>query len=145
MMAGLACQVVPATADHLGLITSNWLHSLWTHCEWARSMRKSVFYDNHEPLIKRILKRAETVVACEHGDPWHAYGWLCYEGPGIIHYAYVKPYYRRRGVFTTMVLAAGLREGVQHSQPLPSLNPSVDIQSIRRKMKAEFNPYLVIQ
>jgi acetyltransferase (GNAT) family protein len=56
------------------------------------------YIETQGQVIEQCLRTSSVRVACPPERPEQILGWCCYrEGP-VVHYVYVKPYYRRRGL-----------------------------------------------
>ncbi len=49
-------------------------------------------------VIATCLATSDVLVACPAERPEQILGWCCYRRPAVVHYVYVKPYYRRVGI-----------------------------------------------
>ncbi len=49
-------------------------------------------------VIATCLATSDVLVACPAERPEQILGWCCYRRPTVVHYVYVKPYYRRHGI-----------------------------------------------
>lgn len=57
-------------------------------------------------VIDQALRTSEVLVACSTERTQQIFGWCCFRGPSVIHYVFVKPYYRRMGIAAAMLSAA---------------------------------------
>lgn len=135
-------QIIQGAEDHRGHIIGSWLHSYLESSRLCARIRRGTYFAEQEPRIHRLIDRSIVLVASNPADPWHAYGFVVAEPPGLLHYVYVKPMYRRQKVASRLLKAVGLTEGFEFTH-LCDANPSknVNTEAIRRHYGAEFNPY----
>lgn len=57
-------------------------------------------------VIDQALRTSEVLVACSTERDQQIFGWCCFR-TGVVHYVFVKPYYRRMGIGKTLLAAAG--------------------------------------
>lgn len=101
----------PAVIGDWAFLCATFKQSFWRESPWARRIRWSVFAENHEPIVHRVLQRSEVLVACDRTDEDQIAGYLVFEPkatPPVLHFAYVKPAFRRAGVFRALLGASGL-------------------------------------
>lgn len=109
--------VRPATGDHLWFVVNSWIRSYRNGCEWAAKIPGVVYFSDygHRGLIVKTLARTnvETLIVGPEDDASFIHGWICYEpGPTpLLHYLYVKDYYRGKGLARMLTRAAGLERG----------------------------------
>jgi hypothetical protein len=96
-----------------------------------------VYFAGHEPLIKSLLLRAKTLVACDRDDPAFIAGYITFE-PGKIHYIYVKGTMRMQGIAKLLFTATGQppQETVEYSHHTPAVYWMKDKLS-----NIQYNPY----
>lgn len=63
-------------------------------------------------VIDQALRTSEVVIACPPERPEQILGWICARHLDVVHYLYVKPYYRRHGIATAL-LRLVLRTGTK--------------------------------
>lgn len=94
-----------------GFVLRKW-DAEWDYAFIADSWRRS--YDSAEhtgcpggleeyrrtqsAVIATCLGNSEVLVACAPERPQQILGWVCYRAPAVIHYVFVKSYYRRHGL-----------------------------------------------
>jgi hypothetical protein len=105
--AQLEPKIRPADEGDVAFLSSTWKQSFWRESTWANRIRWSVFEPGHAKVIQRLLARSLAIVACDPERETEIAGYLVYE-PGAIHYAYVKPAFRRAGVLRALLAASGL-------------------------------------
>lgn len=106
-------------------IVSTWTQSYWKGSHWGSRVRWPQFGPRMRTICDGILRsnRARVLVACSPADPDEIYGYLVYQrhartgmpggrpcagGLDIIHFCYVKPFARWRGVMNALIRMAGL-------------------------------------
>lgn len=94
---GVAVQVRVGEPGDIAFITDSWLRSYacdqWTSCPGG----PREYFDTQRQVVAACLQSSEVLVACPEDGLDQILGWLCWR-PHVLHYVYVKPYYRRRGV-----------------------------------------------
>ncbi len=98
-------------AGDMNYIRSSWMRSSCSS-KLARAMGVEHYRRDVRGLVEMLLTRASVLVACSDQDDATLLGWLAYERPAIVHYAYVREELRRNGVATAMLAAAGLQDGL---------------------------------
>jgi ribosomal protein S18 acetylase RimI-like enzyme len=75
---------------------------------WMRSYRatrpnwRDYYIKKHEEIVLYRERGAVFKIACDPEDPTSIFGWSCGEPP-VIHFVYVKPYYREQGIAKVLV------------------------------------------
>lgn len=126
--------------DDVAFVTHSWLKS-YRESPWARRMRNKTYFDEHHPIVTRMLVESTTLVACMRDARSQIAGYLCGERPvngrGKLHYVYTKGPFRQFGVARTLLDALGVRKGdsvsVTHWTP--------NLEWLFPKGYADFNPY----
>jgi GNAT superfamily N-acetyltransferase len=85
----------PAQPADAVYVMHSWLRS-YESSAVARDMGRS-YYLSHERTIRRILERADVLVACLEDDPETIVGYAV-TGPETVFYVYVKKDFRRLGI-----------------------------------------------
>ncbi len=132
---------------------SSWLRS-FRKSHYAGPVRMLSYYDAYRATIEDLLARpsVEVWVACnsDESDPEHElYGYVVVEKPTcayreidnriekpIIHYAYTKQLFRRKGVMRSCLKAAG----VDPKGPAIYTFKTVDMAQIARSRPWQWNP-----
>jgi GNAT superfamily N-acetyltransferase len=102
----------PAVADDASFVLSSWLKSFFRHrSAWQSMVRltERQYFKGHHELLRWIITRSETVVACPADDPGLICGWCCYQPLTpvcVVHYVYVKDKYRGFGIGRQLFEAA---------------------------------------
>lgn len=103
-------KIRPAEAGDVAFLFATWKQSFWRDSPWAKRLRWGIFAPNHDKVIRKILARAQVFVACEPEHQDEIAGYFVFELAPLpcAHFAYVKPAFRRDGVFTQLIAASGL-------------------------------------
>jgi hypothetical protein len=84
-------------------IFRSWLTS-YRRSEFARRVRDRVYFAHEHRLIEAILRRGQVRVAHVLEDPDTIIGFLVlHQAPRVLHYAFVKPAFRRARVLTALL------------------------------------------
>lgn len=131
-----------ADVTDVNLIFSSWLKSA-RNIPIAGRCDNSIYYSEHHKLIERLLKRGNTLVACEPKDPGNVYGYLNYEtieGLFVCHYAYIKQTFRGLGILGTLLDKAG------HKLDAAGLytHQTIAAQKLAAKYTLIYHPYILI-
>lgn len=80
--------------------------SAWARCPGGLDE----YIATQKAVIAQCLATSQVLVAYpdmdEHREPDQVLGWICYRAPATVHYLFVKPYYRRKGIGRNLLLAA---------------------------------------
>lgn len=95
--------LVPATKEHIPFIADSWANSLRAASRQTKRVQPKPFFDYCHRTINAVLSIASTTVAVDSEAPENIMGWSCTNPPNIIHFAYVKPIYRRNGLMKRLV------------------------------------------
>jgi hypothetical protein len=105
--AQITPKIRPATEGDVAFVSSTWKQSFWRESTWANRIRWTVFEPGHAKIVQRLLARSMVLVACDPEVETEDVGYIVFE-PGAIHYAYVKPPFRRAGVLRSLLAETGL-------------------------------------
>ena len=86
--------------EDLNFILSSYLKSYRTAGDNVR-MTNEVYFYNFKKVIMKLLENSLVVMAVDHDDPNHIYGFAIFREDAdipILHYIYVKYTYRKLGV-----------------------------------------------
>jgi ribosomal protein S18 acetylase RimI-like enzyme len=127
--------IIEGLHDARSLVYATWLRCYQSSSPMARHLHKDTFFREHHQVIDRILARPSTEVrlAVLPDDPSVVFGWSVHE-PGLIHFVYVKPSFRRYGIAKSLL--AGLPsegEYTHFTYVLKDLEPKL--------AGYKFNPY----
>lgn len=64
------------------------------------------YIETQGAVIDQCLRSSNVVVACPPERREQILGWMCWRGGPVIHYVYVKPYYRGAGIGARLLGAA---------------------------------------
>lgn len=128
-----------ADPDDAAFVFSYWLRDHFERSAFAKGITKATFMRLHHLLLERIIARSVVFVACDPEAPNVCYGFICAEGPEVLHYLYVKRRFRRMGIGTGLLAAAGMSDG-----PKVFTHLTDEGIALRRKFPlAEYSPYHV--
>lgn len=112
-----------------------YVHSSWHTSFWKTSARKyltrGVYDRGQDQRIDRLISRSNVLVAYFPEVEDEILGWACIEGD-VLHYAYVKAIYRRRGIASGLT---GNRVKI-YSHASDRVG-----ESFAESIGAQFNPY----
>lgn len=94
--------IAKGLGDARSLIFATWLKSYQNSSLFAKGIPREVFFAAHHKVIERILERAEVRLAVLPDDPSVVFGWSVTE-PGLVHYVYVKPDFRKYGIAKSLL------------------------------------------
>lgn len=102
-------RIRPAVVGDVAFCSATWKQSFWRESPWAKRVRWGVFAPHHSQIIQRLLERSSVLVACDPEREEEILGYIAFElPPKILHWSYVKPSFRRAGVFSALLAATGL-------------------------------------
>lgn len=99
-----------ATEQDSDFLLNSWLTSYWdSRAPAIKQMRKRRFFERHHPIASRLVESSTVFVACAHDDEPTILGYAVYshEDPQTLHYVYVKHIFRRHGIASELLSAAG--------------------------------------
>lgn len=88
-----------------GLHPSDWNCILKSWLRAYRATRPSwrdYYQQKHHEIEVYRARGANFTIACDPEDPTTIFGWACGEPP-VIHFVYVKPYFRSQGIAKALV------------------------------------------
>lgn len=106
----LRWKIRPAVQTDLRFIGSSWRrnYSLNPITRCPGGLPEFIRTQNH--IIERLTSYDPILVAVpafgDQGEDDQILGWVAYRRPDVVHYVYVKPYFRRAGVARGLLLAA---------------------------------------
>lgn len=109
----------------------------------TNGIRSDVYYKGQHNRVAGLLKRGNTLIACNSEDDDQIYGWLNFEDTEddgvILHFVYVKQPFRKMGIAKRLIEIAKYSKGevfyTHKTQFTKNLTNVVG--------KATFNPYLL--
>lgn len=105
-------QIRPAAPGDVAFVSATWKQSYWRESNWANRITWKVFDVGHSRIVRSLLEKSQVLIAGVGGDD--IAGYLVFE-PGVsaaVHYAYVKPSFRKMGVLRALLYASGLPDGL---------------------------------
>lgn len=94
-----------ATENDEPFIYRSWLVG-YKSAKPNHKIRNSVYFENQKKIIRNILARASTIVACDINDSTNCYGYLCseiYPESVVLHWVYTKYRFRHFGIADTLL------------------------------------------
>jgi GNAT superfamily N-acetyltransferase len=139
----LECVVRPLVEGDKPLVFSS-----WTKCAFeahpANMIARARFIPHQHEHVARCLARGTTLVAAHPDDQDALLGFLCYEvrPPDVlvVHWAYVKRLFRRRGVGRRLIEEA--RPGAPR-EPILFTQPSKHLPWLQKRLILGFDPYIL--
>lgn len=97
---------VPTPRD-LEYVLDSWLAAYRTS-PWAGAIPNNLYHSTYREAINQLLQRgARVLVVRNAANPELLLGWICFELTErkelVVHFAYVKPAYRRNGIYKALV------------------------------------------
>lgn len=89
-----------ATQEDVGFIFNAWLKS-YKYSLFAKNITNTIYFSEHHKVIENLLKKHETLIACNNEDPSQIYGFINagqIDGFFCLNYIYVKQSFRNLGV-----------------------------------------------
>lgn len=130
----------PMTEGDYPFVKATWLRNYREQSEFARPIRKHVYFDMHGRVVDAILARAKTLIAYHAAEPEVVLGFIVHEermGP-VVHYAYVVEKARRMGIGRDLFQGAGLTDTASFT------HRTRDAAAISaRHSDLTYNPYLL--
>lgn len=78
-------------------------------------------------VVRRLLETSTTHVATSEADPDVLIGFACVAPPATIHYLFVKPFARRKGVAQLLLSSAGI------TTPFVTTHRTIDVERIAQQ------------
>lgn len=127
-------QIISGVHDAKNLIYATWLRSYEANSLQTKNIRRDAFFAGHHKILDGIFARdPEVKLAVLPDDPSVVLGWSVTE-PGVVHYVYVKPSFRRYGIARSLLAhMPSAFEYTHHTYVLRQLHKHIE--------KCEFNPY----
>jgi hypothetical protein len=85
-------------------LINSWIKSYWDGGVTLRYVDRVSYFASHHRIIEAVLSRPETAVTVIHpeGEPRVIVAYLV-QGPGVVHYVYVKNAFRHLGLARTLI------------------------------------------
>lgn len=125
----------PPMASDGNFVFNSWLRSHRDEAECS-FMTNDVYYARQADRVRRVLKRAGVIVACNPEDSGQIFGFICFE-PGIAHYVYVKYPFRKFGIARHLVERALGRVG---DSPIVATHTGRCWHSVKARYRLTFDP-----
>lgn len=123
--------------NDIPFIYATWLNSFYLD-SWAKSITKTIFFENYKRVVDHILQSATVTIACSQEDPNVIFGYLVSE-PGVAHYCFVKEAFRSFGIAKDLYNKAfDSDEKIQITHRTRKLNPIFN-----KKQSLIFNPLIL--
>lgn len=92
----------------IAYIYASWLRHYKHSSKFAHKIPPSIFFSNHNDVIRKILARPTTkvLIASPHEEPEVVLGYLVFEGKidkPTVHFLYVKRHFRLFGIAATLI------------------------------------------
>jgi GNAT superfamily N-acetyltransferase len=113
----VAAHVRPAVAGDVAFLSATWKQAAWRGCPAYNRVRWAIFAPHYTEIVGRLLQRCAVLVACDPEHEEEILGYVVTElpvakpgphEPSALVWAYVRPAFRRAGLFTALIRAAGL-------------------------------------
>lgn len=95
--------------DDLRFVGESWRRH-YSDSNWARCPGgKDEYIATQKQVIATALATSEVLVAYPaepRNEPQQILGWVCYRRPSVVHYVFVKPYYRQQGIGRALLITA---------------------------------------
>lgn len=95
--------------DDLRFVGESWRRH-YSDSNWARCPGgKDEYIATQKQVIAQALSTSDVLVAYPEAPRREAQqilGWVCYRRPAVIHYVFVKPYYRKAGIARALLITA---------------------------------------
>ncbi len=138
----LEFKIRSAVGDDIPFIYSTLLRSYRYDSDLGKSTSKSVFFENYQLVLDKILANPDTqiLVACNPAEQNVILGYLIHE-PTTLHYVFVKEAFRQLGVATALyTFAFDELDSVSVTHVTRSVEPLM-----RSKSRLVFNPFKLYQ
>ena len=98
-----AFEVRPVSAYDLHCIVDTWVKSLGSYAPYSR-LSPYWFNPAQRFVARKILERAQTLVASPRGDPEQIYGYIVFDADErVLYWIYTKYHFRQLGVGTRLL------------------------------------------
>lgn len=128
-------------------LTSNWLRS-FRDGAFVRGIPNSIYFYEMQKCIAEVVKTAAIVVVCDEADDNKMYAFACVEkdisGALFVHYVYVKPEVRRRGLARKLLETIIDHETKARGAPPPAIfytHKTFDVLDYRKECEEQNKPF----
>jgi hypothetical protein len=90
-------------------IYSTWLKS-FKNSKYTGPIPNHMYWTVYSDVIKYLLTRAKTLVACNPANEKQVFGYIVYEDENIVHWLYVKKDFRCFGIGTKLFKESAVTE-----------------------------------
>ena len=104
---GLPVEVRSLIDSDIPFIFNSWLKA-YRNAKAVADVNQTIYFNEHHKLVEKLLKRCNTLVIGNAGDPLTVYGYINYEfvqGLFVLHFAYIKHDFRTLGLFKELMKA----------------------------------------
>lgn len=132
----------PATAEDVSFIFNAWLKS-YKHSPFGRDITNTIFYAEHHKVIERLLKKFDTIIACNPDDENQIYGFInagFVDGIFCLNYIYVKHTFRNLGIGKTLL--NGFSHNHEHASVITHITRAAS--KLAEKYNMVYHPYIFI-
>lgn len=113
-MSEISVAIRKPTQEDIARIIRQW-NTSYRNSRWAGVIPNNLFRSVNTEQIRQVLSRgAQILVACNSAQPEIILGFLCYEHTPrdrILHYCFVRSYYREAGIARLLMDTAGFPKG----------------------------------
>lgn len=125
----------PAQPDDINFILNSWLKVM--RAEIPNNCPNEIFYRIHKERIMKTLQRALVTIAANPEDESQIFGYMVWEHPETIHFAFVKSPFRRLKIFQRLLdNVLGTKKFCTYTQHTWATN------FFRRTLRLIYNPYM---
>lgn len=139
-MSKIPAHIRPAEVSDVGFIMSSWVESFKESMPMCIVPSK-IYFTKQKELVRRIITKADCLVACNEDDYEQLFGFCCYErimDCNLIHYVYTKGLYRNMGVCEAL-----MNEVIGDSIVNVATHQTKYFQQLAEKHSIIYNPFLL--
>lgn len=93
----------PPRASDLNFIFSSFSKCMKRESDIGRSTRSIIFFTEFQKVIDHLLNNCTILIACSPEEENAIMGYLVFEGPHTIHFAWVRPSCRRKEIAKCLI------------------------------------------
>lgn len=142
-MNNLPVTIREAYPSEVNFIYNSWIKSGYRSRVYEM-IAKEIYTNAQHDVITHVLGRATVLVAQELDKPENIYAYLIYQwvdGVFVVHFAYTKQVFRRLGMLSSLLKAAGFDRSNSIGFYTHSTKSAYDLEG---KLNLIYNPYLII-